>query len=208
MPADSPWPVIHAERAALAEDLAGLTGAQWATPSLCWDWSVRDVLGHMTATAGLTPGGFITRFAASGFRFHKMSAANIARETGGAPADVLIRFRAVINETKHPPGPVDAMLGEVIIHSADIRRPLGISHDYPAAAVTRVADFCLRSNLLLGGKKRSSGLALRATDTEWSGGSGPVVSGPALSLVLAITGRSAALTDLSGDGLATLRARN
>jgi hypothetical protein len=26
MAAESPWPVIHAERAALAEDLAGLTG--------------------------------------------------------------------------------------------------------------------------------------------------------------------------------------
>jgi len=34
------------------------------------------------------------------------------------------------------------------------------------------------------------------------------VSGPALSLVLAITGRSAALADLSGDGLATLRSRS
>ncbi len=34
-----------------------------------------------------------------------------------------------------------------------------------------------------------------------------VVSGPALSLVLAITGRPAALADLSGDGLAMLRSR-
>jgi uncharacterized protein (TIGR03083 family) len=206
--AESPWPVIHAERAALADDLAGLTDAQWATPSLCGDWSVRQVLGHMTATAGLSPGGFITRFAASGFRFHEMSAKNVARETAGAPGDVLARFRAVITETKHPPGPVDAMLGEVIIHGADIRRPLGISRAYPAAAVTGVADFCMGSNLLLGGKKRSSGLTLRATDADWSAGSGPVVSGPALSLVLAITGRSAALADLSGDGLATLRARS
>jgi hypothetical protein len=82
-----------------------------------------------------------------------------------------------------------------------------ITRDYPMAAVTRVADFCRRSNLLLGGKNRSSGLTLRATDADWSAGSGPVVSGPALSLVLAITGRPAALADLSGDGLAALRAR-
>ncbi len=63
------------------------------------------------------------------------------------------------------------------------------------------------SNLLLGGKKRSTGLTLRATDTDWSAGSGPVVSGPAVSLVLAITGRTVALDDLSGDGLAALRSR-
>jgi hypothetical protein len=33
------------------------------------------------------------------------------------------------------------------------------------------------------------------------------VTGPGLSLVLAMTGRSAALADLSGDGLDTLRSR-
>jgi hypothetical protein len=33
------------------------------------------------------------------------------------------------------------------------------------------------------------------------------VTGPALSLVLAMTGRPAALGDLSGDGVATLRSR-
>jgi hypothetical protein len=48
---------------------------------------------------------------------------------------------------------------------------------------------------------------LRATDADWSVGSGPVVSGPALSLVLALTGRPTALADLSGDGLAALRSR-
>jgi uncharacterized protein (TIGR03083 family) len=208
MAAESPWPEIHAERTALAEDLAGLSDEQWVTPSLCADWTVRDVLGHLTATARMTPARFIAAFAASGFRFHPMNAKNVAGETTGTPADGLARFRAVIPASTHPPGPVDAMLGEVIIHSADIRRPLGIQRAYPAAAVTRVADFCTRSNLLLGGKTRSSGLTLRATDADWSAGSGPVVSGPALSLVLAITGRSAALADLSGDGLATLRSRS
>jgi len=48
---------------------------------------------------------------------------------------------------------------------------------------------------------------LRATDTDWSAGNGPVVSGPAISLVQAITGRTIALDDLSGDGLAELRSR-
>ena len=208
MATESPWPMIHAERAALAEDLAPLTDEQWATPSLCTGLSVREVLGHMTATAGMTPAKFFAGFAASGFRFHAMTAKDIVRATAGPPADLLARFRSLTTASTHPPGPVDAMLGEVIIHSEDIRRPLGIKRDYPVAAVTRVADFCLRSNLLLGGKKRSAGLTLRATDADWSAGSGPALSGPALSLVLAITGRSAALADLSGDGLATLRSRS
>jgi uncharacterized protein (TIGR03083 family) len=208
MAAESPWPVIHAERAALADDLAALTDEQWATPSLCGNWTVREVLGHMTATARMTPAKFFAAFAGSGFRFGAMQEKDIARETAGTPADGLAQFRSLTTASTHPPGPIDAMLGETIIHGADIRRPLGIARDYPAAAVTRVAEFCMSSNLLLGGKKRSAGLTLRATDTDWSAGSGPVVSGPALSLVLAITGRPAGLAELSGDGLATLRSRD
>jgi len=34
------------------------------------------------------------------------------------------------------------------------------------------------------------------------------VTGPQLSLILAMTGRSAALADLSGEGLATLKSRS
>ena len=207
MAAQSPWPVIHAERAALADDLAALTDEQWATPSLCGDWTVRQVLAHMTATARMTPVKFLAAFAGSGFRFGAMQAKDIAKETGGSAADGLAQFRSLTTASTHPPGPVDAMLGEMIIHAEDIRRPLGITREYPAAAVTRVAEFCRGSNLLLGGKKRSTGLTLRATDTDWSAGGGPVVSGPAVSLVLAITGRTAALADLSGDGLAELRSR-
>jgi hypothetical protein len=70
-----------------------------------------------------------------------------------------------------------------------------------------VADFFKGSNLLIGSKNRIAGLTLRATDADWRTGAGPEVSGPLLSLVLAMTGRAAALADLSGDGLATLRSR-
>jgi len=48
---------------------------------------------------------------------------------------------------------------------------------------------------------------LTATDTDWSHGSGPEVSGPALSLLLAVAGRRPALDDLSGPGLDLLRGR-
>ena len=203
----SPWALIHAERRALADDLSPLDDGQWATPSLCGDWSVRDVLGHMTATARMTPLAFLRGMAGSGFRFNEMNAKNVRKETAGTPAQGLAEFRSLESRTTSPPGPTEAMLGEAVIHGEDIRRPLGIYRDYPTEAVVRVADFFKGSNLLIGSKTRIAGLTLRATDTQWSTGSGPEVSGPVLSLALAMTGRSAALADLSGDGLATLQAR-
>ena len=208
MATTSPWPLIHTEREALIADLGTLTDDQWATRSLCADWTVRDVLGHMISTAKMTPPKFFVSMAAAGFRFNNMNAKGVSSEATANPADGLANLRSHLKDTTHPPGPVEAMLGEAVIHPADIRKPLGIAHEYPEEALIRVADFYKGSNLIVGAKRRIDGLTLRATDTGWTTGSGPEVTGPHLSLILAMTGRSAALTDLAGAGVDTLKSRS
>jgi uncharacterized protein (TIGR03083 family) len=156
----------------------------------------------------MTPPRFFVKMAAAGFRFNDMTAKGVAAEATADPADGLANFRSHLKDTTAPPGPAEAMLGEAVIHSADIRRPLGIAHEYPEEALNRVADFFRASNLIVGAKQRIDGLTLRATDTGWSTGSGPEVTGPHLSLILAMTGRSAALSDLGGEGVATLKSRS
>jgi uncharacterized protein (TIGR03083 family) len=168
---------------------------------------VRDVLGHMTATAKMTPPKFFASFAGAGFKFNNMTAKGVAAEATAPPEAGLANFRDHLKDTTHPPGPVESMLGEAVIHSEDIRRPLGITREYPPEALVRVAQFFQGSNMIVGAKGRIADLTLRATDTDWSTGTGPEVTGPQLSLILAMTGRSAALADLSGDGLDTLRSR-
>jgi hypothetical protein len=74
--------------------------------------------------------------------------------------------------------------------------------------VVAVADFYQGSNLLIGSKRRIASVTWRTTDTTWTHGSGPIVSGPAIALVMAMTGRSAALEDLSGDVVSVLRQRS
>ena len=167
-----------------------------------------DVLGHMISTAKMTPPKFFASMAAAGFRFNNMNAKGVAAEATASPADGLAHLRGHLDDTTHPPGPVEAMLGEAVIHPADIRTPLGIAHEYPEEALIRVADFYKGSNLIVGAKQRIDGLTLRATDTGWSTGSGPEVTGPHLSLILAMTGRSAALAELDGAGVDTLKSRS
>ena len=99
------------------------------------------------------------------------------------------------------------MLGEIVVHGEDIRRPLGIHHDIPEAALGAVADNFTRTNLLIGSKRRIAGLRLKATDADWSSGDGPEVTGPLASLVLAMSGRQGAVGDLEGEGSATLAGR-
>jgi uncharacterized protein (TIGR03083 family) len=201
------WPVIHSERKALADDLTGLSDAQWATASLCTGWTVRDVLAHMTATARMTPPQFFVKMVTSGFSFTKMQSRDIAVEKGTAPAETLARFAAEVQASNHPPGPNDSWLGETLVHAEDIRRPLGIAHAYPKDAAVQVANFYKGSNLLIGAKNRIAGLSLRATDVEWQHGDGPEVAGPIMELVLVMTGRGGALGALSGEGVATLQSR-
>ena len=201
------WATISSERGALAEDLAGLSSEEWATRSLCGEWTVQEALAHMTSTAHISPPSFLLGLAGSGFNFQKFTRKGIERWRGDDPAQTLQNFREVQHSRKHPPGPSTTWLGEAIVHAEDIRRPLGISHTYPPDAVRDVLDFYKNSNAIIGTKRRIDGVTLRATDADWTHGSGPEVQGPLLSLLLAGTGRQAALDDLTGEGVAVLRSR-
>ncbi|MEP6815084.1 MAG: maleylpyruvate isomerase family mycothiol-dependent enzyme [Marmoricola sp.] len=202
------WPTIHAERRALADDLDGLTDQQWATQSLCTDWNVHQVLAHLVSAARMTPPRFLARFAAAGFNFDRFSAKQVAVEGSGGPAATLAAFRSVEPRETAPPGPKETWLGEAFTHGEDIRRPLGIGHVYPLPEVARVVAFYAGSNAIIGGRTRVAGLTLVATDTDLSIGSGPRVEGPAISLMLAATGRKSALAELSGPGVEVLRDRD
>ena len=201
------WDLIHAERRQLIADLQPLTEEQWRTPSLCPEWTVQQALGHIVALTKQSPPKFVGKFVASGFQFDKMVAKDVARETAGTSAQTLAELTAHAGDTVAPPGPVDSWIAEIVVHGADIRRPLGIAYSPPVATTRRVADFYKNSNLLIGAKSRIVGVRLVATDTDWSHGTGPEVRGPILSLVQAMTGRAAAIADLSGDGVPALASK-
>lgn len=98
------WLMANAEREALVADLKPLTDDEWRTQSHCALWTVREVLVHMTATAGTTPARFLAQFACSGFRFHVMNQRNLEREIAENPADTLARFESHLDDPTTPPG--------------------------------------------------------------------------------------------------------
>jgi len=201
------WKHIHPERAQMADTWTGLSVPQWAAPSWCQGWSVQDTAGHIVAAAEQTPVNFYKEMTAAGFKFNVFTDRGARRVGSAGPDELVRRLRARTTTTNHPPAPVMAMLGEIVVHGEDIRRPLGLKHQPPEAALVAVADSWKNSNLLIGSKRRIAGLRLQATDAEWAHGDGPEVSGPLLSLILAMTGRKAVHPDLSGDGVAELGRR-
>lgn len=201
------WPLVHSERAALAADLASLSDEQWATPSLCAGLSVREVLAHLTAAARLTGPRWLWGVIRCGFDFDAQVAMRLAEQLGGTPRETLDRFRDVVTSTTSPPLPALAILGETVVHGEDIRRPLGIRRDHPIPTLTRLAEYYSGSDQVVLAKSRIPGLRLVATDGPFTTGAGPVVSGPTLALVMAMTGRAAFCDELAGEGGAILRAR-
>lgn len=201
------WPLIRTERAALATDLADLSDEQWATPSLCSGLTVREVLAHLTAAARLNAVRWLAGVIRCRFDFDKQVAMRLAEQLGATPAETLERFRHAVPSTTKPPLPAVAMLGETIVHAEDIRRPLGIRRDYPIETVTQVAEYYQGSDLVVVARGRVNGLELVAVDGPFAAGSGPLVSGTCLALVMAMTGRGAYCDDLEGDGVELLRRR-
>src|SRR5450755_2012952 len=188
----------------MAETLSSLSSDQWVASSWCEGWSVQVTAGHILAAAEQTPLSFYRKLISAGFRFNVFVDRDAKGLAAIGPDELVYRLLARTSTTNHPPAPVMAMLGEVVVHGEDIRRPLGQEHRPPEGALAAVADNWKNSNLLIGAKRRIAGLRLRATDTEWVHGDGPEVSGPLISLILAMTGRKAAHPDLTGEGLATL----
>ncbi|HTX81502.1 MAG TPA: maleylpyruvate isomerase family mycothiol-dependent enzyme [Streptosporangiaceae bacterium] len=203
----STWSLIHAERAALAADLANLSEQRWATQSLCDRFTAREVLAHLTAGASLNPVRWMAGVLRCRFDFDRQVAMRLAEHMGATPAETLARFRQVVTSTTKPPLPIVAMLGETIVHGEDIRRPLGIERSYPVTTLTTVADYYQGSDLPVLSKGRVRGLRLTATDGPFAAGVGPELSGSTLALVMAMAGRAPYCDELDGEGVAILRER-
>ena len=198
---------MHAERAALIDDLRGLADVRWDEPSLCGEWTVHDVVAHLVDSARTTRLGFVAGFARAGFDFDRQNARGMQRHRGASPQETLERLAQVALRRWTPPAPLDSRLVEEVVHGEDIRRALGLTHTYPPEAVIRSLRLQARTPAAFGGAKELVGrVQLRAVDTDLSIGKGPHVNGSTLSLLLAVCGRRVALAALDGPGVAVLAA--
>ncbi|MEB8340818.1 maleylpyruvate isomerase family mycothiol-dependent enzyme [Streptomyces endophyticus] len=199
------WPLVHAERAALIDDLAQLDDELWWQPSLCEGWTVHDVAAHLVDSARTTRLGFAVGLVRDRFDFDRQNARGVERGRGSSPQETLRRLRQVAPRRSGPPAPLDSRLVEEVVHGEDIRRPLGLTRAYPPEAVARALRLQARTPASFGGAKElTARVRLTAVDADLSIGAGPEARGPALSLLLAVCGRRPALEDLEGPGTARL----
>jgi uncharacterized protein (TIGR03083 family) len=193
------------ERADLAQFLATLRPEDWNAPTLCTRWTVKDVVAHVISYEELGALGLVKRFAKGWIV--RANQVGVDEFAALSPQQLLEFLRSHLQ----PRGLTSGFGGMIAlvdgtIHHQDIRRALDRPRDVPPDRLARILPL-VPGNPRLGAGRRIRGLRLRATDVEWTHGAGPEVTGPGEALLMAMTGRPAALADLAGPGVATLTDR-
>ena len=201
--------MIAAERRRAADLIESLTPDQLRTPSLCTEWTVQDVAGHLLMPLVTPVGKIMAAMAASGFSFDKANV-KLSKAVSVRPAaDIAAALRERAEHPFKPPGATyEAPLDDAVVHQQDIRRPLGLGTDVDPERLQVCLSY-LASGKANGvtSKRRVAGLRFEATDLPWAAGDGALVRGPGEALLMAMAGRRVALDDVDGAGVAVLRGR-
>jgi uncharacterized protein (TIGR03083 family) len=197
MDRDTVWEYVDAQRRDLADLAATFTGAQWATRSLCTDWTVRDVVAHLTLTD-------VSPLAATRELLRRRGNLNaVIRETARDrarrldDAELVAELRSMAGRRGHPIGTthVDPLV-DVLVHGQDIAVPLALNRAMPTEAAVVAAQRVATMGYWRRARRQLGAVRLEASDAEWAIGSGTVVRGPIAVLLLILAGRRVRLDEL------------
>lgn len=197
------WSAVQAVRLRLAEVLDTLRPSEWDTASLCEGWRVRDVAGHLALVSTVTTWQMLAAAPRAHFNPNRINTLLAVQAGSVATSDIVQKLRDhAADRTTAKALDTRNALFDAIVHSQDIAIPLGRTFSVPVDATRQGLDRVWAMGWPFNAQKRLAGRTLRATDTDWTAGSGPEISGNALSLLLLLTGRtSTARSELVGGGL-------
>jgi uncharacterized protein (TIGR03083 family) len=183
--------MIAAQRAELGEVLAALPGPRWEEPTLCAGWRVREVVAHITMPFRYGGPRFMLELARSRGRFNAMSDRLAQRDAARmSPAELAEAVRSNAGHPWKPPGGgFNGALAHDLIHGLDITVPLGIGRPVPEDRLRVILPGSLADRSVTFFGVDLAGIELRASDIEWTLGSGAPLTGTAADLLLVLCGR-------------------
>jgi uncharacterized protein (TIGR03083 family) len=207
---DTLWTYVEAERHSLADLLETLTPEQWEQPSLCSQWRVRDVAGHLAMTPAGDPstGEMVRGLVRNRGDLWAMGRDVAVAWSARPPEEIVAVLRSQAASRRRPAVTTDAnVLLDVVVHGQDIAVPLGLERPVPSAAGLASFDRIWRMGWPFWARRRLRGVTLVATDADLRVGDGPEVRGSLAALLLLVSGRTAAARELlDGPGVARLAA--
>ena len=206
MDVDEVWRHTHEQRRALASLLRDLSDEEWAVPSLCQGWTVRDVAAHVMRSATVTPVEMAVALVRFRGRYNMLVAEDARRAARRPVAELIADFERHEGSRRHPFGTtVTDPLLDVLVHTQDIAVPLDRPQAMPIEPAVVAARRAHRLGFLFKDSARRRQVEVRATDADFAVGKGPLVEGPICAVLMLLTGRTAAaVPDLSGPGVQRL----
>ena len=204
--------LIWDESGDLAATLGELSEPEFDAMSLCEGWRVRDVVSHMIVGHTTPLPTILVEVAKNRFSVPKASF-EASREYGSAHTAAEIRDAWTAVAAGHIRMGIAKTISDKegfidhLVHHQDIRRPLGRPRAISSDRLVAALDGLPTIGGFLKSKQRMKGLSWRATDVDWTFGEGPEVSGPAEALILAASGRTVVLPEITGPGHAELASR-
>lgn len=197
------WSAVRTVRLWIADMLDTLSPTEWDAASLCEGWRVRDVAGHLALVSTITTGQMIAAAPRARFNPNRINTLLAVRAGSVATSEIVQKLRDHAGDrTTAKALDTRNSLFDAIVHSQDIAIPLGRTFPIPADFTRQGLDRVWAMGWPFNAARRLAGRRLTATDADWSVGTGPEISGSALSLLLLLTGRtSTARSQLVGAGL-------
>ena len=203
MEPDESWQVVDRCRSDLADLLEATPEHDLLSPSLCTGWTVRDVGAHL-AIAPLMPLGEILLAAvrARGNFNRMIHDTAVRRSMTRSDAQIVTDLRSCVGSRRLAPSTVwrDPLL-DLLVHTQDIARPLGLLINMPHDAAVEAAEWSWKRGFPFQPAQRLPGVRLVADDADWQRGEGAEVHGRIADLLLLSTGRRKVLTELAGPGV-------
>jgi uncharacterized protein (TIGR03083 family) len=200
------WDRVSRNRCRLADDFAALTREEFNAQSWCPGWRVQDVLAHLVQNAEASRGSVVRDLFKYGLRPDHV-VLRLAQELCTQPvAELCQRLRSASNGRYHFPGtPPTLILGEVLVHGADVFGPLDSEDPLLREDANEVLSSYWRWGRIAFHTRGYNKVQLVATDGRWTAGSGPEVRGSTVDLMLLLANRRQIMDRLSGPGLSRLK---
>jgi uncharacterized protein (TIGR03083 family) len=201
--------VVADARTAVADELTELTdllealpSASWDEPTLCAGWRVREVVAHLTMPGRYSMPRTLFELVRSRGDFNAMANRCARRDASQTTtAELVTALRSPKLQNRKPPGGgYQGALVHAVIHGLDVTVALGIDRQVPAGRMRLVLAGVVSPRSLKHFGTNLTGVELRATNLDWSYGSGATAQGTAQDLALLICGRTLPRGRLKADG--------
>lgn len=188
--AKAPWTLAAKARNDFADLIESLTDEQLEQPTLCKGWTPVEVLGHLVFVVEMKMPSFMLSMAKAGFNYDKMADRAARKNAEAGAADLVRRLREGASNPAPMPGFVEMIpVGDVAVHTQDVRRPLGLPGQLDPEVLRTALEFVTTHKIGKDLADVGDGHRFEATDVDWSHGDGPTVSGPGEAILMTLAGR-------------------